>query len=82
MFNMKNEIVGALWNDKEIDIARIDGRFFSLYGWNGEEYLHCWEVKDEKGLDKVSDDEYEIKPIFSETEDEYGNFDLIDFEIK
>lgn len=58
------KVVGNLWNDQEIDIVDIDGRFFALYGWDNELWLHCWEVKDKMGLEAVNKREYAILPIY------------------
>lgn len=29
-----------------IDIVEIDGKLYALSGWNGEQYLDCWECVD------------------------------------
>ncbi len=67
------KIVGRYWNDNTIDIVEIDGEMYALYGWNGEEFYHCWKVLDSKGLDRVEDDrEYVLTPVYEQIdEDEY-----------
>lgn len=66
--------VGNLWNDKNIEIYEIYGKMYALYGWNGEKYLHCWEVLDKDGLQGLVDTEYIIIPIYNECE-------VVDFEV-
>ena len=45
----------------------------TLYGWNGEKYIHCWECIDKFSI-VDSRVEYEIKPI-------YNSDGSIDFEV-
>jgi len=58
-----SEWVGNWWNDRNIQLWRIDGNIYALYGWNGERYLHCWQVA-ENLIDSVDNKEYEISPIY------------------
>lgn len=67
-----------LWNNKEIEVVKIDGRWFALYGWNGEMYSHCWEV-DENTFALKNEQEYEIIPVYKENAD--GDFEIIDYKI-
>ena len=34
------------WSDDNIEIVEINGNLYALYGWNGEEYNHCWKCAD------------------------------------
>ena len=73
------KVVGRLWNEESIEIISNGKDFFVLYGWNGEKYIDCWKVLDERGLNKSSDDSvYEIIPVYKKIEDEYQ---IVDFEI-
>lgn len=67
-----------LWNNKEIEVVEIDGRWFALYGWNGEAYCDCWET-DEHTFCLEDGKSYEIRPVYKEiSEDE---FEIIGYEI-
>ena len=35
--------IGKGWNDKSIDLVKIDDKVYALYGWDGEEWADCWE---------------------------------------
>ena len=67
------------WNDNSIELVKINGRIYALYGWNGESYIHCWECADEFTVINESI-EYEIIPIYTENED--GEFEIVDYEIR
>lgn len=56
--------VGVWWNEKNIEIYKIDNRNIALYGWNGDRYLHCFEVNEK--LDKILKDEIEVLPIYDD----------------
>ena len=72
-------ILGTWWSDNSIELVEINGKIYALYGWNGEEYLHCWECIDRF---TAADDntEYEIKPIYSSDEN-IDEVEIIDFEV-
>lgn len=36
------------WNDKNIEVVNVDGKWVALYGWNGECWCDCWEVEEIK----------------------------------
>lgn len=69
--------IGYWWADKSIQLVEIDGSVYALYGWNGEEYLNCWKCTGEFYLD-ASEEEYEIRPIYSESD---GEVEIIDYEV-
>lgn len=69
--------VGNLWNDVEKIIISDGSKFYVLNSWNGEVYGDCWEVKDSKGLDRVNDKSYTIKPIYKEVEED--EFEIVDY---
>lgn len=78
--------VGYIWNNRDIEIVEINGEMYTLHGWNGEAYYHCWKVADEKGFDRVDEDEYILTPISQGVGDvdEDGNYDsyeTINYEI-
>lgn len=70
-----------LWmNNPYIEIVEIEGEFYALYGWNGEEYLHCWKCLD--AFTAAPDGkEYEVREICSEEENEFGCFDILGYEV-
>ncbi len=70
--------IGKWWNDKSIDIFKIEGKNIALNGWNGERYYECWEVADNL-IDIVNDVTYIVTPITEIDED--GNCQLINLEI-
>lgn len=73
------EYVGKWWNDKNIELVKINEKIYALHGWNGESYFNCWEVA-ENLIDVIDEKkEYIIKPVYKEIgEDE---FELIEYEI-
>lgn len=48
----------------EIELVRINGGIYALYGWNGEEWTDCWRVS-QRDHWKVMEDDIEIKPIYA-----------------
>ena len=38
------EYIGRFWNDKDIEIYKIDNRNIALNGWNGEKFVDCFEL--------------------------------------
>ena len=37
----------GIWaGHREIEIVEVEGRPIALSGWNGEQYLQCWEVEE------------------------------------
>lgn len=73
MMNIKR-----LWNNKEIEVVEINGRWFALCGWNGETYLDCWET-DENTFNVEDGKVYEIKPMYNQIEDD--DYEVVNFEI-
>ena len=74
-----------LWSNKNIEVVEIDGRWFALYGWNGEAYYNCWET-DENTIAIDSDNKYEIKPIYQgigepDEDGDYDQYDIVGYEI-
>lgn len=59
-----NVIIGAYYKNEDIKIARINGRFYTLEGWDGEKYLNCRNVRDCKGSNYLDcGRHYIVKPI-------------------
>lgn len=67
--------VGTWWNDHEIPLWRIEGEVYALYGWNGEEYRHCWKVSGES-LTEASEEEYIIRPLYNK-DDEIIDYTIV-----
>ena len=72
---MGNKLVGNLWNDRSVEIVEIEGNYYVLDRWNGEEW-DGWRVEDKRGYE-ATDEEATIKPIYEEDED--GDFYIIDY---
>lgn len=73
--------VGNLWNNKNFIIISNSVKFYVLNAncWNGESYSDCWEVADNKGLERVGETTYIITPVYQElNEDE---FEVVDYKI-
>lgn len=67
-----------LWNNTDIEVVEIDGRWYALNGWNGESYLDCWET-DEHTFTMGDGKVYKISPVYEQTvEDE---FEIVDYVI-
>ena len=74
----KFEVVGKWWNDKNIELVKIDNEVYALNNWNGESYLNCWKCSG-KYFTEASKEEYIIIPKYEEIEEE--NFQLIGYEV-
>lgn len=55
--------IGNWWNDKNINIYKINGRNIALYGWNGEKYTECFEVS--KNLLDIIKNNIEAIPVYA-----------------
>lgn len=68
------------WFTGDIEVVEIEGRFIALDGWNGEEYLDCWEVEEivRDTAYGVKVDGLKVKPIYEEIEQD--NFELTGYE--
>lgn len=74
-----------LWNNSNIEVVEIDGRWFALDGWNGECYLNCWET-DENTFNIEDGKHYQLMPVYDGIgePDEDGNYDqyeIVNYEI-
>lgn len=38
--------LGTWTGSRDIEIVEVEGRPIALSGWNGEQYLQCWEVEE------------------------------------
>jgi len=67
------------WNDRDIEVIEIEGRFIALNGWNGEEYLDCWEVKEVSNGKAygIKEDGLKVRPLYKENE---GDFEITGYE--
>ena len=77
--NMKT--LGTWWNDKNIEIVEIEGRPIALYGWNGETYLNCWEVKEMingTGFD-IKEDGLRVRPLYKQIDED--EFKVVGYEL-
>lgn len=79
--NANMKVLGTLWNDKEIEIVEIEGRPIALYGWNGETYLNCWEVKEMingTGFD-IKEDGLRVRPLYKQIDED--DFEVVGYEL-
>lgn len=37
--------IGSLYGYTSVDIIKMNGKYYCLSEWNGEQFLTCWEVK-------------------------------------
>lgn len=73
------------WMDTDIEIVKIDGELFALYGWNGEKYTDCWKCTDRFTADPDGKT-YEVIPhydweAFDEDADVLGDEIITGYEI-
>jgi len=62
---LRDFIVGRLWNNVEIDIMEFEGVKYALNGWNGEKWLTSWKVGDNHGSEVLEDGgEYSVEPLY------------------
>lgn len=45
-----------------IEIIRIEGRYFALFGWNGVNYGYCWECKNNRTA--IGEERYTLTPVY------------------
>ena len=72
--------LGTWWNDRDIELYKINDRNIALYGWNGEAYYDCFEVSED--LHEIIKQGIVVEPIYEEwiTEDDEF-YDIVDYEI-
>ena len=72
--------LGTWWNNDDIEVYQIEGRPIALYGWNGEEYLDCFEVAEEIGgrLFKLLQGGLSVRPIYEQRGDD---FEIVGYEL-
>lgn len=64
-----------LWNNRNIEVVKIDNCWYALDGWNGEKYTDCWRT-DENTIAIDDGAVYEAIPIYSH------EWEIIDYEIR
>ena len=69
---------GYWWNDKSIELVKIDGEVYALNGWNGEEYGGCWKCTGEF-LTDASKEEYTLKPVYKEVDED--EWEIVNYEV-
>lgn len=57
------EMVGKWWSDSSIDLVKVDGAVYALYGWNGEKFTDCWECSGD-GFRGASGESYTLAPVY------------------
>ena len=72
--------LGTWWNNDDIEVYQIEGRPIALYGWNGEEYLDCFEVAEEIGgrWFKLLQGGLSVRPIYVQRGDD---FEIVGYEL-
>ena len=81
---MENEFEMKWMPLHSIDVVKSDGRWFALYGWNGEEYNDCWEVDEDKN--PIDDEVYSVQPIYEgvgepDEDGYYGDYEIVDYKV-
>lgn len=66
------------WNDSNIDVVEVEGRYIALGGWNGDTFTDCWEVeKIIKGINVdtafgIKEDNLRVRPLYyKDTDGDY-----------
>ena len=69
------------FENKEIEVVEITGKWYALNGWNGEIYTDCWETEEPTyGIScDVLEDNITIKPVYKEIEED--NFEITRYEV-
>ena len=69
------------FENKEIEVVKINGKWYALNGWNGEVYTDCWETEEPTygTSHDVLEDNIAIRPIYKEIEED--NFELVGYEV-
>lgn len=75
----------TLWNNTSIECVEIDNKWFALFGWNGEQYNHCWLVNEDT-TNANCPNEFTIKPIYKgigeqDTDGVYEEYSIVGYEI-
>lgn len=73
--------VAYWWNNPEIEIYEIEGKYIALFGWNGEKYIDCWEVAEiigDEGFD-IKSKGYIVRPVY---ESKGEDLEVIGYEIE
>lgn len=76
----KIEDTGRFWNDKNLDMVKLTGEWYLLYGWNGWTYTKCWKYKDRDGKNRADNKLYELTPaqVGAGEPNEYGEYQQYD----
>ena len=69
------------FENKEIEIIEINGKWYALNGWNGEVYADCWETEEPTHgtACDVLKDNITIRPIYKECNEQ--QFDVKGYEV-
>lgn len=73
------KFVGRWWNDKSIQLVKVEGSVYALNGWNGETFIDCWKCTGEHYMD-ASEEKYGLTPIVEYNE--FNDMKLIGYEIE
>lgn len=69
------------FENKEIEVVEINGKWYALNGWNGEAYTDCWETEEPTygTACEVLNDNITVKPIYKKYNEQ--QFDVIGYEL-
>ena len=69
--------------DHGLDVISNGNDYYVLYGWNGENYGHCWHCKDKYGYydEDFDKEEYTITPVQQVSAD-LEQYETIDYDIE
>ena len=77
------EEIGNLYGHASVDIIKMNGKYYCLSEWDGEQYITCWEVEEPiyngYGYNATAIDgkEYRFVPVYRWQEE---NIDLDELE--
>lgn len=70
--------------DKDIEVVEIEGKWYALNGWNGEDYTECWETEQPTygtSCEVLSEEHVVIRPILKPYPDDEEQFYVSRYEL-
>lgn len=90
------EECGRYCSNPDVELIRLsNGNVYALYGWNGERFLHCWQVDSKFMIDVIKTDitlvpiyryqlidDFDFEKIEENSEEWYLATEIVDYEIR
>lgn len=51
------------WNDSNLEMVKLNNKWYLLDGWNGERYTECWKYSDRYGKNRADNELYDLTPV-------------------